>query len=266
MTFSQKDPIDNFTIKAHRPSPTTSVPVAATATAATASSIAVEITREEPKPVKIKRSSWTSIKSKGRIIFKNLVKKQPIATSNNATATASPSSPSCTSAPPLTITVPEPCHDHQPSLESPSDRVKRVASTAINNLGRAFSSCLPLSAFSPKSPPSSTFDQNLETIRSPSDTNHSPNTKNSRYFMVKFCVENIKTKGKKLKNSLKKNNIKINPQQNNSNTIFFAANTLDDMMDKMIDTINKATGRNNRFKTSKVVKKLWKSTSKWIGF
>jgi hypothetical protein len=259
--YTNENPNADFTIKAHHPSPTTSAPQPPTAAAATASSLAVDVKKEEQFPkLAVKGSKWSSIKDNLRLKIKNLLKKQPkaaIVPSAAAVAASSLSSPPA----PLTISVPEPLQDHQTSPESPSDRVKRVASTAINNLGRAFTSCLPLSSFhTPKTPPSSTFSaQNIlenNTQQAIPTTNNSSNTKKNPFQVVKSCIVSFKDSLVMKKNS---NN---NTEQTNNNNIFSATN-FDDMMNSMIDTINTATGRKKEYKGIKVVKKMWKSTTTW---
>jgi len=192
-----------------------------------------------------------------RLNIKKVRRKSKTATDSSAAISASqPSDPH----PPLTITVPETLQDQQLFLESPSDRVKRVASTAINNLGRAFSSCLPLSSFTPKTPPPP-LDQNVQTSSSqqtPCTLKNPSNNKRTPLLLVKSCLASLKSKGKNWKDALKSNS-KNNTQQKSH--IFFSATFLDDMMDTMVDAINTATGKNTRYKAPKLLKKLWKRTS-----
>jgi hypothetical protein len=255
----QPNPNDDFTIKAHHLSPTTSVSQVPAATAPSFSSLAVETTKQESKPKSkaLKAFSCKTFKSKVHIPIKPFLRKAKSTPATNLPATASPSL--CPSfPPPLTITVPEPLEDHQQvSLESPSDRVKRVASAALNNLGRAFSSCLPLlsSSLSPKI--STPLDQNLETSSSPTT-----NEKESSAKTLKSRALSLKSKSKKFKDAFKKKKKKESGVQNIFSTSSSTTTTaLDDMMERMIDRINSSTGRNNRYKR---LKKLWKRTTKWI--
>lgn len=245
----QKDPNEDFTIKAHRPGPTTSVPQ--TGIASTAPSLkeyfAVEIQKEEQQPkAAVKRFRLKSLKSKLRPnIKKYLQKAQPkTATDSSTISSSQPSDPH----PSLTITVPETQQDQQPSLESPSERLKRVASLAINNLGRAFSSCLP------KTPPCSPVDQTPCILKDPS------NIKTNPLLLVKSCLGSRKFKGKNWKDALMSNSKNEAPQNSN---IFSSAPALDDMMDKMIDAINNATGRKTKHQGPKLIKRLWKRTRTW---
>lgn len=260
----KKDPNEDFTIKAHRPSPTTSVPQTALAPTP---SFAAEIQKVElrHKPT-VKVFRWRSLKTKLRLVY---VKKSSKIVEQPEAATDSPAA-SCTSlpsfpGPPLTITVPEPLQEQQPSLESPSDRVKRVASTAINNLGRAFSSCLPLSSCTPKTPPSSPLDQNLQTSSSQQTSSvlkEPSTTKSKALLVVNSCLASLKSKGKNWRDALK-NKTKKNTQPNSIFSSTTAAAFLDEMMDTMTDTIKHATGRNTKYKGPKIVKKLWKRTGRW---
>jgi hypothetical protein len=247
--YSQSNPNESFTIKAHHLSSTTSA--IQTAATTTPHSFAVDIKKEEPKPPNtvVKGIRWkTSFKTKLRVA---LVKIPLI---GKPKATPAPTPATATTSLPLTITIPPNLlEDHHPSLESPTDRVKRVALTALSNISRAFSSCLPLTSLGATASP---LDQNFEASSSPTTSDPFQKPPNR----VSCFVASLKNKGTKLKESLKKKT------QTKTNNIFptTTTTTLDEMMDRMIETINTATGRSNtRYKSIKIVRKLWKRTIKW---
>ena len=253
--YFETDPHENFVIPAHHPSPTTSVPPI-NSRAAPASSIAVDINNEQQKPKNtcLHAFKWRNIEKKLRFSSKKRLNKKPQqpTTSSSATACAAATVPSIP-APSLTITIPEPLQPHLAPLESPSERVIRVATTAINTLGRAFTSCLPLSSFTLS-----------ETSPVPENFSTSPTATISHRVSSQLAI--LKSKLKTIKDSsLRNTNTQPSSKttQTSSSNFLFSNTTVDDMVDKMMATINNATGR-NKYKGPKVVKKMWKSASRWV--